>query len=32
MIDLAALLHSLCHPTPRPLVYVEPTILWSVQW
>lgn len=28
----AALLHSLYHPTPRPLVYVEPTILWSVQW
>ena len=31
-MDLAAFLHSLYHPTPRPLVYVEPTILWSVQW
>ena len=31
-MDLAALLQSLCHPTPRPLVFVEPTVLIAVQW
>lgn len=29
---LASLLSSLCHPTPKPLVFVEPTVLWAVQW
>jgi hypothetical protein len=31
-MDLTALLHSLCHPTPKPLVFVEPTVLMAVQW
>jgi len=32
VIDLAALLHSLCRPTPKPLVFVEPTVLMAVTW
>ncbi|PFW98239.1 hypothetical protein CJ468_06477 [Nocardia farcinica] len=31
-MDLASLVRAFCHPVPKPLVYVEPTILWSVQW
>lgn len=32
MACLAALLHSLYHPAPKPLVFVEPTVLMAVQW
>lgn len=32
MPHLAALLHSMLCPTPKPLVFVEPTVLWAVQW
>lgn len=28
----AALLHSLRHPAPKPLVYTEPTVLMEIPW
>lgn len=32
MVCLSALLHALYHPTPKPLVFVEPTVLMAVTW